>query len=87
MKEEFRQAIRSIRSANFSVLMRKRSRRSLGRFSDASSRNRRSIRNRHSIFDEVFDDRRKHRSKKKRSIYSEKKVESSLKSRRGRSEF
>jgi hypothetical protein len=66
MKRELRRAVRSvrsIRSANFSILRRKRSRRLLRRLSDASSRSRRSTRNRHSIFDEVFDDRRKRRSK------------------------
>jgi hypothetical protein len=89
MKKKSRRAVYlicSIRSTNFSILTRKKSRRLLRRFSDASLRSRRSIRNRHSIFDEVFDDRRKCRSKKKRSISSEENVESLLKRRR-RSEF
>jgi hypothetical protein len=62
MKKESRQAIRSIRSANLSILTRNRL---LRRFSNASFWNRRSIRNQHSIFDEVLDDRRKRRSKRK----------------------
>jgi hypothetical protein len=89
MKRKLRRTvrlIRSIRSANLSVLIKKRSRRSLRRLSDASSRNRRSTSNRHSIFDEVLDDRRKRRSKKKRSILNKKNVESSFK-RRHRSKF
>ncbi len=64
MKKKLRQTVRSIRSTNFSILTRKRSRRRLRRFNDALSRNRRSIRNQHSIFDEVLDDRQKRRSKK-----------------------
>jgi hypothetical protein len=51
-------------STNSLIQKKKKSRRSL-RFNDASFLNRFLIQNRRLIFDEVRDDRRKHRSKKR----------------------
>ncbi len=61
----------SLFSANFQAQKRKKSRRSL-RFNEASFLNRFLIQSRRLIFDEIRDDRRKHRSKKRNDRFSTK---------------